>query len=61
MIMTMKMGRRTQSRRAGSRKRDCVEAVMAVMVSGQGSATRLPPHEIHLTRGRTITDFILHT
>jgi hypothetical protein len=28
MIMTMKMGRSTQSRRAGSRNNDCVEVAM---------------------------------
>ena len=30
MIMTMNMGMRTQSRRAGSRKSDCVEPDMAM-------------------------------
>ena len=35
MIMTMKMGMRTQSRRAGSRKSDCVDPVMVVMVAAK--------------------------
>jgi hypothetical protein len=36
MIITMKIGRRTQSRRAGSRKSDWVDPVMA----SDGEATR---------------------